>query len=531
MRPLRASAVVDYEDDQVAVIRHDARTLPLEDGTVDLIVTSPPYFALRSYRDDGEHYAGQIGSEDTPDQFLEALDECMVEWGRVLKPSGSVWINLGDKYSQRTQTRRSSHQPGIFPDKFPEFAESWKERREAGAVRMPKDNVIGDGFIPEKSLMGLPWRFAIRQIDAGWILRAEVVWDKPNGLPESVTDRVRRSHEQWFHFVKEPRYFSGIDEIRGPSLPASVKRAEHGTANRRVSPRQDATDDGWRANGGMQGRESTISLNPLGRLPGSVWTIPSEPLLIPDDTRTLLDLPDHFAAFPQEWPRRIITGWSPTGICTLCGEGRRPVVEYGDAVDFGEPIEQRRRDPSPEDTEAIARFIREHREAAGLSRRQVDDSCGTVTACSWWEGRPRGIQLPPPPIWRLLKDILSLSDIWDHTMLDTVFRPSGIGEFVGGLDRHKSAAAMVTQRSPSKTLTGYVCGCPTPDAPTRPSLVVDPFGGTGTVAGVAKTLGRYGISNDLSESYNRLAIWRITQSGHFTKTEQRTWADRQGQLI
>ena len=83
----------------------------------------------------------------------------------------------------------------------------------------------------------------------------------------------------------------------------------------------------------------------------------------------------------------------------------------------------------------------------------------------------------------------------------------------------------------SATITGYVCACPTPDAPTTPAIILDPFGGTGTVAGVAKTLGRYGISNDLSESYNRLAIWRITQSGHFTKTEQRSWADRQGQLL
>ncbi len=81
------------------------------------------------------------------------------------------------------------------------------------------------------------------------------------------------------------------------------------------------------------------------------------------------------------------------------------------------------------------------------------------------------------------------------------------------------------------TITGYACACPTPDASTTPAVILDPFGGTGTVAGVARTLGRYGISNDLSESYNRLAVWRITQSGHFTKTEQRAWADRQGSLL
>ncbi len=265
---LRPDAIIDYEDEQVAVIRHDARSLPLEDGSVDLLVTSP-------------HIA---------------------------------------------QTDMRS-----------------------------------------KSLMGLPWRFAIRQIDAGWILRAEVVWDKPNGLPESVTDRVRRSHETWFHMVKEPRYFSGIDEIREPHAGGDPTRstiAAHRTA---------INNGGHGLAGGALDYEDT---NPLGRLPGSVWRIPSEPLLIPDTTRQLLDLPDHFAAFPQEFPRRIILGWSP------------------------------------------------------------DD--GTV---------------------------------------------------------------------------------------------LDPMGGTGTVAGVARTLGRYGISNDLSESYNRLAVWRITQSGHFTKTEQRSWADRQGSLL
>ncbi len=99
-------------------------------------------------------------------------------------------------------------------------------------------------------------------------------------------------------------------------------------------------------------------------------------------------------------------------------------------------------------------------------------------------------------------------------------------------------------KAPETTIIGYACADVDEDAvrlrpeltaaampPTTPAIVLDPFGGTGTVAGVAKTLGRYGISNDLSESYNRLAIWRITQSGHFTKTEQRSWADRQGTML
>ena len=417
------------------MIRHDARTLPLDDGSVDLIVTSPPYFALRSYRDDGEHYAGQIGSEETPDLFLDALDECMVEWGRVLKPSGSVWINLGDKYAgSNAQSGGPSQLSGATYD--PATQTRTKTAKKGGYV--PTSD------IPTKSLMGLPWRFAIRQIDKGWILRAEVVWDKPNGLPESVTDRVRRSHETWFHFVKEPRYFSGIDEIR-EQTGREISLEEYAELR---GPGTDWNAGRDRDTEGNQRAKSLAGVNPLGRLPGSVWTIPSEPLLIPDDTRQLLDLPDHFAAFPQEWPRRIITGWSPTGICTVCGEGRRPVVAK------------------------------------------------------------------------------ELVDVWHDKPLTTLDKAAAGTE--QGRNTH---TAYQPFGSTEASITGYVCACLTPDAPTTPSLVVDPFGGTGTVAGVAKTLGRYGISNDLSESYNRLAIWRITQSGHFTKTEQRAWADRQGSLL
>lgn len=167
-----------------------------------------------------------------------------------------------------------------------------------------------------KSLMGLPWRYALGCIDGkgGFplILRAEVIWAKPNGLPESVTDRVRRSHEQWFHFTKEPRYFSAVDEVREPHAPQSIARTERN----RFAP--DRSQHGV---GGPNTLDPEQACNPLGKLPGSVWEVPTEPLRVPDHLGV-----DHFAAFPSEWPRRIILGWSPSGVCVACGEGRRPVV-------------------------------------------------------------------------------------------------------------------------------------------------------------------------------------------------------------
>ena len=169
------------------LIRGDATSIPLADDSVDLIVTSPPYFALRSYTDGGEHYDGQIGSEATPQAFLEALWAVTAECRRVLKPSGSMFVNLGDKYS------------GVQPAAMRNGGLDRPRSTEANAKITAKNVDFG---IPAKSLMMLPQRYAIGCIDQlGLILRAEIVWAKPNGLPESVTDRVRRSHEQWFHFT------------------------------------------------------------------------------------------------------------------------------------------------------------------------------------------------------------------------------------------------------------------------------------------------------------------------------------------
>lgn len=272
------------------IMRGDARHIPLADASVDLIVTSPPYFGLRSYTDGGQRYTGQIGAEATPQEYVAALLECTREWMRVLKPEGSLWVNLGDKYSDRT---------------------GGKHRSSDGAVgRGEQAGILPQTRGPlEKSLLGLPWRYALGCIDdLGLILRAEVIWSKPNSLPESVTDRVRRSHEQWFHFVKSPRYFSAVDEIR-----------EHApTMGKTWQARKAAGEPGRNrggSNGNAEGRQTTplttvpsFAPNPLGKLPGSVWEIATQPLKVPADLAV-----DHFAAFPMEWPRRIILGWSPPG--------------------------------------------------------------------------------------------------------------------------------------------------------------------------------------------------------------------------
>ena len=385
-----------------AIIRADARNLPLPDSSVDLICTSPPYFGLRSYTDGGEHYAGQIGSEATPREYVAALLDCTREWVRVLKPSGSVFVNLGDKYSG-AQAQNDG-----------------RPARGDSAAFWQRTNPKRTG-IPAKSLMGLPWRYALGCIDdLGLILRAEIIWAKVNSLPESVQDRVRRSHEVVFHFTRQPRYYSAVDEVREPHLSAGDPRWLRATK----------PVNGDRNDGGMAAWRDGREPNPLGKLPGSVWEIASQPLTVPASLGT-----DHFAAYPMELPRRIIAGWSPPGICTRCGEGRRPVA------DRSEKILHRPVGADQIGTRMVAR-----------GPGEVRSNCGNVL---------------------------------------TVHR-----------------------------ITGYACACPQPDAPTRPALVVDPFGGTGTTALVADALGRTGLSFDRSADYCRLARWRTADPGERAKARQ-----------
>lgn len=385
---------------RAVVLRGDAARLPLPGGSADLIVTSPPYFALRAYTDGGKPYAGQIGGEATPREYVAALLGCTREWMRVLKPDGSLFVVLGDRYSGYANGQGKGRNIG---------------GGGRGAATVPDGPVSAPSAwgVPSKSLMGLPWRYAAGCIgELGLILRAEIIWAKTNGLPESVADRVRRCHEQVFHFTKEPRYFSAVDEVRGPHLPQSVARADR----RRLAP--DLSQTGM---GSPNTLDPSGSCNPAGRLPGSVWEIATSPFRPPPELGV-----DHHAAFPPELARRIILGWSPAGVCTACGEGRRP-----------------------------------------------------VTACTGETGR----------------------------------HPGGGGTYramraPGGKDTHLADAALR-----SRVITGYACACPDASAPTRPGVVLDPFGGTGTTALAASVLGRTGVSVDLSADYCRLARWRTSDPG------------------
>jgi hypothetical protein len=474
----------------VQIVQGDARKLDgVADGSVAAIVTSPGYFGQRLYEDDGKPIAGQIGAEPHPQEYLENLWACCKEWWRVLDDRGSLFVNLGDK-------RAASGAPGTTSG--------------LGSKPQGKRTGIDSGYSRShfgrpKSRQMIPERFAIGCEDGladpegiGWIVRqtfldgvVPLTWEKANGLPESVTDRTRDNWEVIYHLTKSERYYSAVDELR--------------------EPQQAPDDQRWQRSAGSKYRETgqTCDIksppNPLGRLPGSVWRIATEPLTIPDWAKTKYNLPSHFAAFPSEIPRRLILGWSPSAICLTCGEGRWPVVHS----DLG--VKERQ---VPRYIEGPAGTARHGAQGTTLGSRGPSATIlGYACACT-----PTHIETETT--------LTHESKECDGTILV----PTGVVDIWGDdrlEERPCTDPAHMTETTKHVTIYDLAGWTPPPD---RPALILDPFCGTGTTALVAQALGRDALGVDLSADYVRLAKWRCSQPSQAAKAKARTWGEAQGSL-
>lgn len=167
-------------------------------------VTSPPYWGLRDYGVDG-----QIGMESTPDEFVSRLVDVFAAVRRVLTDDGTLWINLGDTY-YNLRTWKGGGQIG---QAF--HGRKMHGQPEVGECGAPNRAQRMD--IPQKSLVGIPWRVALALQADGWVLRSDIIWHKPNPMPESVRDRPTKSHEYLFMFSKSQRYHWDRDAVREPS--------------------------------------------------------------------------------------------------------------------------------------------------------------------------------------------------------------------------------------------------------------------------------------------------------------------------
>lgn len=242
----------------------------LEANTIQCCVTSPPYWGLRDYG-----VPGQMGLEKTPEEFVENLVRVFREVRRVLRDDGTVWLNLGDSYAH--DIKGSGGGWANDPSNYAFQAQKTTPRK------------CNHGLKP-KDLVGIPWRVAFALQADGWYLRQDIIWNKPNPMPESVTDRCTKSHEYIFLLTKSARYYYDAEAIREPVKDTSGKNMR---APKLGEHRKDGNYD-------------TVTAKTYAEIKGanrrSVWTITTKPFK-----------EAHFATFPPEIPEICIRAGSRPG--------------------------------------------------------------------------------------------------------------------------------------------------------------------------------------------------------------------------
>ncbi|HEV8283811.1 MAG TPA: DNA methyltransferase [Chitinophagaceae bacterium] len=269
------------------------------DESIDCVITSPPYWQMRNYG-----WKGQWGLETTYQAYLQKLWALMDEIKRVLKPRGTVWINLGDTYfgsgndSGKRKGRRAQNIRKV----------------KTGEIAPRKPNNHPANKLKKKCQVLIPHRFAIGCTERGWILRNDIIWAKPNGAPESVKDRFSKRHEFIFLFAKQPDYYFDLDSVREEYKETSLLRNKYpqitfggDSKNKKVSFGKG------KKNGGQL---KTVNLNPNGKNPGDVsdfWSIP-----------TRHGSAKHYATFNSDLILKPILAGCPKGGIVLdpfCGTG------------------------------------------------------------------------------------------------------------------------------------------------------------------------------------------------------------------
>lgn len=290
------------------------RTLP--DACCSTCITSPPYFGLRNYETDG-----QIGLEETPDQYIDRLVAIFREVRRVLKDDGTLWLNIGDSYAGSGKGRNAD---GTHNNKTIN-----KESQGQKGGKILKTPVCR-GCKP-KDLIGIPWLLAFALREDGWYLRADIIWQKPNAMPESVKDRPTRAHEYIFLLSKNGRYYYDTEAIKEPAVgfPGSQNPDARRRGNAKTFRGGNVyTHDRAKVNSATVERESHgLALNESGkRNRRSVWTIATRPYK-----------GAHFATFQEELVRPCILAGSRAGDTILdpfAGSGTTGEVAMQEGRDF-----------------------------------------------------------------------------------------------------------------------------------------------------------------------------------------------------
>ena len=315
--------VTCYLGDVVETLRH------LPDESVQCVVTSPPYWGLRDYGVDG-----QIGLEPSPEGHVEVMVGVFREVWRVLRRDGTLWLNYGDCYASSIngtshardglaklgeQYRGGGHRDSSV--RVSDKSTLQGNGHVGGGPKLHDDRAFRDkpfstcvGTLKPKDLVGMPWRVALALQADGWWLRSDIIWSKPNPMPESVTDRPTKSHEYVFLLTKSERYFYDAQAIREANTPGATERFGKNPAFSDRSGGKHSGMDG-------QNKASAASYMPEwqgnGRNARSVWTIATQPYA-----------EAHFATFPEALVERCILAGTPDiGVCARCRRPWERIVE------------------------------------------------------------------------------------------------------------------------------------------------------------------------------------------------------------
>jgi len=294
----------------------------LPDESVECVVTSPPYYGLRSYKGaetEWEDWQGQLGLEPSYQMYLNHLLMVTGELKRVLKDTGTLFWNMGDSYAGKMGKRQ-----GWNDNKM---AHTREEAVENGtSIYLDADY----GNIQDKSLMMIPERFAIGMIDQGWILRNKIIWYKRNGIPTSTKDRFGNKWEYVFFFVKSRKYFFDLDAVRKPLKESSIRRISQNVQLQfNTGKVHDFPDDN------MSMKKILIHMRQKFGANNTAGVNPGDVIEVPLDVDDFLDIPTkphafaHFAVYPEALIEPLIkAGCPPNGVVLdpFAGSGTTGVV-------------------------------------------------------------------------------------------------------------------------------------------------------------------------------------------------------------
>lgn len=454
----------------------------LPDQSINTCITSPPYWGLRDYGEDK-----QLGMEDTPEEFVNNLVEVFREVKRVLRDDGTVWLNLGDSYCG-TGNKGNHTDP--------------KHKEGRNGQKIALNNKI-EG-LKSKDLVGIPFRVAFALQQDGWYLRQDIIWHKPNPMPESVRDRCTKAHEYIFLLSKSPKYYFDNEAIKEDAKTEPSLRNKMGEGYQADYTKGKRFSDGERVSGSKK------------RNKRSVWTVSTKPFK-----------GAHFATFPMDLIEPCVLAGCPEKVCVACGTPyiNKPNYEYDNDIakknnthgkygdqetesanrqglhaDRGNKLIEVR-DNLPKQS-ILVNFLKSRTKAKILAEN-TDIPLTKIE--HWFRTDESGFAYPSINDWKKVREFID-----DYS-----------NEFAE-IDNALTDYELKTDSITSKKIIGYElkkqCNCETNE--TKSGTVLDPFGGSGTTGIVASNHNRKAVLIELNAEYIEIAKQRIQdQGGLFTDLE------------